>query len=170
MQNKEIWKDIPEYEGFYQVSNIGNVRSFYRTRGMGVRNLSKSKTKKGYLTVSLSLDKIIKTKKVHRLVALAFLGESDLTVNHKNGIKDDNRLKNLEYCTRAENTKHGHISGLMTYSRGENNGKSKLTTDQVLEIRRLSLAGVPRIELASLYNVSPQNISDIILRRKWKHV
>jgi hypothetical protein len=103
---EEIWKDIPWYEGLYQVSNLGEIKSFKNNRwGIGQENILKpQKNTSGYLQIILNKQ----TYRVHRLVMLAFIWESKLDVNHINWIKTDNRLENLEYCTRSENLKHSY--------------------------------------------------------------
>lgn len=114
--NMEIWKDIPGYEESYQVSNYGRVKSLQRTvpSGSYFRTVPEAILKPmvdryGYLCVNLYKDKKYKTRKIHRLVMLAFIGHSKLTVNHKNKITTDNNLSNLEYLTAKDN---------VTYSQG----------------------------------------------------
>ena len=118
---EEIWKDVLNYEGYYQVSNLGNVKSVERVivKKNGRRCLHKSTVKKGYKTengyVSFDLYKNGKRKKRfgHNLVMESFVGDANgLDTNHKNGIKNDNRLINLEYCTRSENMIHAFNNGL----------------------------------------------------------
>ena len=121
MENiQEIWKDIPNYEGYYQVSNLGNVKSLSRIvkNGLGtitvcgkiLKNLVN--TTNGYLVVNLSKIGLVKTKQIHQLVAEAFLNHSQkghkLVVNHKNFNRQDNRLENLEIITNRENTNKKH--------------------------------------------------------------
>ena len=98
----EQWKDIPWYEWLYQVSNLGVVRSLFRYKKI----LKWSYEWKWYKYVILYKNKVWKAFRIHRLVLLAFIWESGLQVNHKNWVKDDNRLKNLEYCTAKENIAH----------------------------------------------------------------
>lgn len=114
----EIWKDINGYEGLYQVSSLGRVRSLDRLDRAGVfrkGKIIKSFTiPSGYNYVSLHKDGKKKNKSIHRLVALAFLERTsdNLDVNHKNGDKDDNRASNLEWCTHSDNMKHAVCTGL----------------------------------------------------------
>ena len=112
---KEVWKDIPGFEGLYQVSNLGNVRSVERTvmfgnqkRTVRQANLRFFKKANGYLSVKIYKDCRQYTVYVHRLVAMVFCGgySQYLDVNHKDGVKDNNIYTNLEWCTRSENIKH----------------------------------------------------------------
>ena len=111
---EEIWKDIPNYKGVYQVSNLGKVRSLDRVINSG--RMAKGITLKadlnanGYMIVNLYMNGIRSHKRVHRLVLLSFLGPSQLSCDHLNGIRHDNRLENLEYVTARENVRRGNIS------------------------------------------------------------
>lgn len=96
----EIWKDIPSFEGAYQISDLGNIRSFKYKKE---RILKPSICRTGYLRLSLHINKKCIYRDIHRLVMLTFHGESDLQVDHINGIKTDNRLINLRYATPREN-------------------------------------------------------------------
>lgn len=112
----ETWKDIKDYEGYYQVSNLGGIKSMdrkvIRSDGKVLNLKSKimnpSKNSKGYYLVDLRKNGTRNTQRMHRLVAAAFLGESDLEVNHKDGDKFNNSLENLEYMTHVENITHDH--------------------------------------------------------------
>lgn len=108
MEEIEIWKDILEYEGLYQVSNFGKVKSLPRntTKG-GILKLTKDNN--GYLNVILCKNGKIKRFRVHRLVALAFIPniQNLPIINHKNEIKTDNRVENLEFCTAKHNSNYG---------------------------------------------------------------
>ena len=166
---KEIWKDVPGYEGHYQVSNLGRVKSLPRTFfGRTYRGKILSPTiARNYHHVLFSVNSNKKTLKVHRLVALAFLGESDLQVNHKNGIKTDNRLENLEYCTQSENMNHAVEMGVI--KRGKDVNTNKLNENDVMKIK-YGHHNLPQKEIAKLYGVTPASISSIRLGKTWKHI
>lgn len=113
----EIWKDVPGYSGMYQVSNTGKIKSLSRLkRGRGKsmfvtpeRILSGIRNKYGYLEVILHDGSTIKHHTIHRLVATAFIPnpESLPQINHKNEIKNDNRVENLEWCDAKYNMNYG---------------------------------------------------------------
>ena len=106
MQNQEeIWKDVVGYEGLYQVSNLGRVKSLPKYHFNRTIILKKWIDKKGYEHISLSKNNNIKHKSVHRLIAETFIPnpENKLEVDHINGIPSDNRVVNLRWCTRKEN-------------------------------------------------------------------
>lgn len=121
--DNEIWKDIPNYDGIYQASSLGRIRSVdgkitYSVKH-GIRHwqgrIIKPKMQDDYKTgyrVSLWKNKKCKDWLVARLVAITFLGNSELTVNHKDGDRLNNNIKNLEWLSLGDNIRHGFYSGL----------------------------------------------------------
>lgn len=180
----EIWRDIAGFEGYYQVSNKGNVKGLdrYVKHNYGGYALRKSKLLKkniqelGYLKVRLRNNPKDSCQFIHRLVAEAFIHnpEKKPQVNHKNAVKTDNRVENLEWCTSKENIKHSHIMGLQTTEsvHGENSHFAKLTEQEVISIRdeyNYSKSITHKV-LGLKYGVSGPTISNIVLRKTWKHV
>lgn len=107
--NNEIWKDIKEYEGLYQVSNLGNVK---RKKDNYV--FKKNKNSSGYRVVTLTKNKMEKSVSVHRLVANAFIPnpKNKSQINHIDGNKMNNIIDNLEWCTASENMEHAYKNNL----------------------------------------------------------
>jgi len=112
--NEEIWKDVVGYEGYYEVSDMGNVRYLKRYNKKCEPQLMKKWTRNKYPAVTFNIKKNGDKRAVHRLVAESFLPnpENKKCVNHKNGIKSDNRVENLEWCTHSENNLHAFQTGL----------------------------------------------------------
>lgn len=113
----EIWKDVPGYEGFYQVSSMGRVKNLPKNRKVFHGGIYTQKEKiltpslrGGYLIQVFTTNKFRKTFSVHRLVAMAFLPNADNKpeVNHVNGNRSDNRVENLEWATGSENVSHAY--------------------------------------------------------------
>ena len=106
----EIWKDIDGYEGLYQVSNLGRVKSLNYNHTGKERIRSSSKSSSGYCQIVLSKDGKKKIHLIHRLVAMAFVDgyEEGLVVNHIDEDKNNNVYTNLEWCTQKENMKHSY--------------------------------------------------------------
>jgi len=102
----ETWKDIPWYEWLYQVNKKWHIKALPKYFRRKVRILKPDIDKDWYLKVKLTINKQKKSFFIHRLVLITFIWHSDLVCNHKNWIKDDNRLENLEWCTISENQKH----------------------------------------------------------------
>lgn len=107
---EETWVPAPGLDGFYEVSDQGNIRRCRAGKNAKIRvNRKFSKSPNGYLSVQVHLDKRVVTVRVHRTVARAFLGEpppGKYQVNHKNGVKTDNRAENLEWVSQSENMRH----------------------------------------------------------------
>lgn len=125
------WFDIKNFEGLYKINKLGQVKSLPRfcdvqkggKRFIKERLLKPNKNKSGYFLYRLSKDGILHPFLIHRLVAQTFIEnkENKPCVNHKNGIKTDNRIENLEWCTYSENEKHAYVSNLKTGLKGNKN-------------------------------------------------
>ena len=111
----EEWKDVIGYEGFYQVSNTGKVKSLIKNRILNER-----KQDNGYVSVMLYKDRCAKFHSIHRIVAEAFLENKDNKpfVNHKDENKRNNHVENLEWCTRKHNMNCGTINKRLSEKRG----------------------------------------------------
>ena len=107
---KEVWKDIPGYEGLYQVSNLGRVKSLVR-KGKKEEIILRQVCNRGYLQVRLAKNSISKTYKVHRLVAQAFIPNPHNypMINHKDEDKTNNCVWNLEWCNNSYNQLYGTL-------------------------------------------------------------
>ncbi len=176
----EVWKDIPGYEGFYQASSLGRIRSLDRTvkykdgrEGFVFgRILKSSPGTHGYPMVDVSRDGKRRHVGIHILVALTFHGPKppDLEVCHRDGNRLNAAKDNLRYDTRSNNqmdrVEHG------THNRGEQNGGCKLREDDVVEIRRLLKTGKTQREIASQFGIAQQTVYAIGrgLRWSWLHV
>ena len=170
----ERWIDIKGYEGLYQISTFGRVFSIERkvktkfgTRTCKPKELKPFRLKTGYLVIELS-NTSRKKFLLHRLVAENFI-ENPLNkpcVNHIDGDKSNNSLKNLEWVTAKENSEHAIAKGLSDTS-GENHGSSKLTFDQVLQIRN-GFFDLTHKQIAEKFGVNKSRISSIRTNRSWK--
>ncbi len=169
---KEEWRDIEGYEGLYQVSNLGRVKKVNHRNTGQERILKKPITCFGYERVQLWKDGKPKKFFVHRLVAKAFIpNPRKKQVNHKNGIKTDNCVENLEWVSAAENTQHAINNNLRHPNSGEKNGAAKLTNKQADDIRKEYIKGSKdhnQYMLAKKYGVSVAKICNIINNKSYK--
>lgn len=185
----EIWKDIPGYEGKYQASSEGKVRSLdckITLRGRGGTIYTRNKKGKllkpkfckanGYLMFPIAGQK---TMTVHRAVALAFWPNpaNYREVNHKNGIKLDNRAMNLEWASSSQNRQHAFDNGLQELTRahsksqrGSKSAVAKLDEWKVLKIREDHKNGVSQRALSRIYKVSKSTVGAIVHRQTWTHI
>jgi hypothetical protein len=127
----ENWKDINGYEGYYQISNFGKIKSLPRVLKNRIKKetiLKPSINNHGYVACGLTINKKYKRFLIHRLVAEAFIENTQDKpfINHINGIKDDNRIENLEWVTHSENVKHAYDIGIKKSKNGKNHYAAKI--------------------------------------------
>lgn len=171
-ETKETWFPVKGYEGIYSVSDLGNVVSMnYRHTGM-LQLMTPCKDSDGYLIVCLTKDGKQKTLTIHVLVMAAFVGTrpKGLQVNHKSGIKTDNRLVNLEYCTSSENRLHAYRTGLQSFPNGEDHPNAKLSKADVEAIRGRLAAGETQTKIAQSFGISTSNVSLLATNKRWNKV
>jgi len=162
-------KHVDGYEGLYSVDKNGCVYSHPKKTRKGTRKLNPIKYSNGYLVVDLVKNGKRKKHLVHRLVCIAFLEnkKNKPQVNHKNGIKSDNRLCNLEWNTRSENQKHAIKTGLRHGPSGEKNGQCKLSEKEVMSIFR---SDKEYKTIANTFKISLSTVYDIKSQRSWGHL
>lgn len=151
----ETFKDIVGYEGYYEISNLGNVRS---TSYKGTRILKPSITKRGYLNVILCVNQRKEHKLVHRLVAEAFLENPNnfKTVNHKDENKLNNTVENLEWLSQENNNRYSNTK--------------MLTEEQVRQIPIMIENGYTQLDIANSFNVSRRTIQFILNGEHWNNL
>lgn len=176
----EIWKDILDYEGKYQISNMGRVKSLSRSikttngnyRTSRDKFLKLEEDKDGYLIFTVYKENIPKKLKVSRIVGLYFVPNPDNKphINHKKGIKKDNRHHQLEWVTIEENNMHAQLNSLVL--KGENHPNSKLSNNRVLAIRRLfkNNKNINKNNLAKKLKVRYNVIYSITENLTYKHL
>lgn len=182
MAQTEIWKWIGGYPN-YSVSNMGRIRArcwiakrFAHSYIRGGHFLCNSVNKQGYVRVTLYAFDGKRTSKmlpIHRLVASAFIENTERKqfVNHINGIKGDNRVDNLEWCSRKENQQHAVLNGFYKPRKGEKCHYAKLSDGDVVEIKQLRYCfNTSSRELAKKYKVSVTTINRIFSKSNWKHI
>ena len=166
LHSGNVMVEIPGFSKYLACSS-GNIWSLFTYRYL------KPYVSQCYESVTLIQDNGQKIRKnVHRLIALAFLGQSTLQVNHKDGNKLNNHFSNLEYVTPSENAIHAINIGLRkTFVRGSCSGRSKLDEDDVIFIRELYKTGLfMQKEICAIFNISRESVRLLTNNKTWKHV
>ena len=179
---EEVWRDIKQYEGLYQVSNLGRVKSLERIvtsrnqhktfeRTIKERILSPGIDSRGYHMVSLNQGGDSDSRLVHILVAEAFVPnpQNKYSVNHEDGNKLNNNVNNLTRATRSEQQLHAYKFGLIS-KKGSKNGRAKLSDGDVLSIVSLSTQGYSYKEISKKIKASKYQISNILTGKTWTHL
>ncbi|MEX0596564.1 MAG: HNH endonuclease [Candidatus Paceibacterota bacterium] len=172
-----MWKKIPEFN-LYEASDQGFIKTF-NWKNKGIERIMKpSLDGSGYLrTMLLGDDKKFYTIKVHRIIGITFIDnpENKPQINHKNCIKTDNRVSNLEWVTLSENQIHAYKQNRRSM-RGECNSCATLTDREVFEIRanyefgKKCKKGITKKQIAEKYNTSFNVIKRIVQNKTWKHL
>jgi len=172
----EEWRTIEEFPN-YAVSDMGRVKRINKGRRTQVgKIISQRKNRGGYMYVTLCKDGKRKSKTIHRLVLNAFIGKSDLDCNHIDGDKTNNKLENLEYCTKSRNMIHAYENGLEISVKGEKHGRSKLKEDEVWLIKRILNSDLFRDKkitqdfISKMFKVNFGTISKIKKGTIWSHL
>lgn len=169
MANVEIWKQVVGFEGFYEVSDMGRIRSLDRIDGMGraikgkiLRGSMAGPQRRSYFL--LSKNGVKHSEYLSRIVLQAFVGPSDAGMYccHGNGDFNDNRLVNLRWASPAENSADMKAHGTANYLRGEDHPRTKLSADDVRKMRRIHAQGRGVMEISRLYGMDRKYVSGIL--------
>lgn len=157
-----VWKAVKLYEGFYEVSNQGNVRNV-KSR----KTLRHATDRYGYFFVCLCKNGKKKCIRIHRLVAIAFIPNplSLETVDHIDNNPKNNHHKNLQWMTRKENTRKSLLGKV-----GSSNNAAKLSEDQAVELLTLRNNGWTYKALSARYKIGKSTVGNIVRGTTWKHL
>lgn len=166
----EIWRDIKDFAGYYQISTKGRIKSFHRGK---ITILNQQITHDGYLRIELRRPGKIRRCGIHIIVTETFLlNPNNLPeVNHEDGVKSNNCVENLKWVTKSENRRHAIEMGLV--KSGCDDPDAVLTAEQVREIRRDC---IPRnsefgfCAFARKFNVSKTTVSEVYYRKRYRNV
>jgi len=163
---KKEWREINGYEGLYKISNLGEVKSI--KKGIILKDRISNC---GYIRVVLCKCNNRKAISVHRLVAKNFIDnpKEKPDVNHIDGNKKNNKISNLEWVTKKENSLHSFKIGLQKPQKGINHGMASVSEGEVILIRKLK-GELKQKTIAWLFNMSTANISRIMNRKLWDHI
>jgi len=168
----EIWKDVKGYEGLYQISNTGKVKSIERVDSTNVKRkervLKQCLSGRGYPMVGIYKNGKRTPVNIHRLVAEYFVSNfyNKSQVNHIDGIKENNIYTNLEWCSASENIIHAHKNGLTNPVKGEQVGSSKLTRAEAQSVKDLK-GKLSQRKIGLMFNICQQEVSKIHTNKCW---
>lgn len=170
-----MWKNIPEYENLYMISDTGKIKRISTRYGNPSRRILKQTLDiHNYLYVTLSKNGICKKHKVHKLVLVSFTGPRppEMVARHLDGNKHNNKLNNLLWGTRVENEKDKIKHGRFNHgiSLGSKHGKSKLTEEDVIKIKHMLKNNENQHTIAKMFNVHHTTISCIKRNIIWRHI
>lgn len=171
----EEWRPVKGFEGLYEVSNLGKVRSLDKVGSKGVFNIkSVLRVGSSYYELQLRKNNKLFTPRLHAVVANAFcekpISDNRLCVDHIDCNKKNNKASNLEWVTYKENARRASLNGLLKVSIGEDSHKSILSKDQVSEIITCYNNGEKMKDLRIRFNVSKMCIYGILSRKNWNKV
>lgn len=180
----ERWLDVPGYEGRYQASNLGRIKSLTRhtptrnrwgpcTYNASERIINGRLDEDGYRRMKLCVAGVTSEQFAHKLIALAFHGECPPECNqvaHWDGDKLNNRPGNLRWATSAENAADRVRHGLTSNQFGERHSHNKLTEEQVLEIRRATRTRSTAADFARKFSIGSQAVRKILRGERWPHI
>ncbi len=168
----EEWRDIKGYEGSYQISNLGRIKTFkVRANFYPDGVISKGYMAGEYMVASITKNKKRRGLCIHKLIAHAFIPNplNRNEVNHIDGNKLNNAIENLEWCTHSENVIHAFKTGLMVghIRRGEKSNNHKLSSIDVSIIKSAREEGFTQKQIATYFKISQANVSFITHNKRW---
>lgn len=163
----EQWKPAFGFSA-YMISSEGRVMNIVKQKGTRPGKILKATNARGYLSLRLRNNGKYEHAYVHRLVLKSFTADHGVQVNHKNGIRSDNRLENLEWCDAAENLTHA--CRVLGKRRGSHHWNTSITESDVLEMRHAHASGESVMSVTRRYDLSHATISRILNGRIWRHV
>ena len=173
------WRDIKGFEGMYQVSNTGLIRSLDRSilksNGVTQRRVGhimiQVKNPKGYYIIGLSKNHKRLASTVHKIVASTFLKKGSHTqVNHKDGNKLNNMVSNLEWTNGSGNIKHAYDNGLMAKPTGSKHPLAQIDEEVATTIKSMLNSDINSVDICKLMSISRHIVRDIKRNKTWRHV